>query len=180
MSSAADGFSNRLRIAVAASDAATEKKLAELVAQFGHELAEADGSPDACLTDGAAVASSAPAVALGSAVEDFAGLLSSDASPIQIDAALRAVTAGLTVRMAQPKSHSFEPLPEDSPVALTPREIEVLAALGKGLSNKAAARQLGISPHTVKFHVESLFRKLGAGSRAEAVVKGLKQQICEF
>jgi two-component system, NarL family, nitrate/nitrite response regulator NarL len=56
----------------------------------------------------------------------------------------------------------------------------VLAALGKGLSNKAVARQLGISPHTVKFHVEALFRKLGAGSRAEAVVKGLKQQICEF
>ena len=65
-------------------------------------------------------------------------------------------------------------------MVLTPREIEVLAALGKGLSNKAAARRLGISPHTVKFHIESLFRKLGAGSRAEAVAKGLKRQIVEL
>ena len=63
---------------------------------------------------------------------------------------------------------------------LSPREIEVLAALGNGLSNKAAARRLGISPHTVKFHIESLFRKLGASTRAEAVAKGLKRQIVEF
>jgi DNA-binding NarL/FixJ family response regulator len=107
-------------------------------------------------------------------------LLPADATPNQVDAALRAVAAGLTVRTTQQQDRSFEPLPEGTPVVLTPREIEVLAALGKGLSNKAVARQLGISPHTVKFHVEALFRKLGAGSRAEAVVKGLKQQICEF
>lgn len=69
---------------------------------------------------------------------------------------------------------------EDSSPLLTPREIEVLAALSDGLSNKAAARRLGISPHTVKFHIESLFRKLGAASRAEAVAKGLKRQIVEI
>jgi DNA-binding CsgD family transcriptional regulator len=71
-------------------------------------------------------------------------------------------------------------LPEEEAVLLTPREIEVLTAVGNGLSNKAAARQLGISPHTVKFHIESLFRKLDAKSRAEAVAKGLKRQIVEF
>jgi len=48
------------------------------------------------------------------------------------------------------------------------------------LSNKATARRLGISPHTVKFHIESLFKKLGAASRAEAVAKGLKRQIVEI
>lgn len=181
MSSAAAGPSQRLRIAIAASGADAERRLAALVAQSGHEVVAADGSPDACLTDGAAlVPLSAPAVALGAAIEDFAGLLPPDATPNQIDAALRAVALGLTVRPAQPQDRSFEPLPEETPVVLTPREIEVLAALGRGLSNKAVARQLGISPHTVKFHVEALFRKLGAGSRAEAAVKGLKQQICEF
>jgi DNA-binding NarL/FixJ family response regulator len=82
--------------------------------------------------------------------------------------------------MAQRQHRNFEPLPDEPRLALTPREIEVLAALGKGLSNKAAARYLGISPHTVKFHVDSLFRKLGAASRAEAVAKGLKQQIVEL
>ena len=56
---------------------------------------------------------------------------------------------------------------------LTPRELDVLAAIGTGLSNKAIARQLGISLHTVKFHIESLFRKLGVRTRAEAVAKGL-------
>ncbi len=181
MSSAAAGPSNWLRIAIVASGTGAVRRLAALVVQIGHEIVEKDGSPDAYLTDGVALAAlSAPAVALGSTVEDFAGLLPPDASPIQIDAALRAVAAGLTVRTTQRQDRSFEPLPEETPVALTPREIEVLAALGKGLSNKGVARQLGISPHTVKFHVEALFRKLGAGSRAEAVVKGLKQQICEF
>ena len=41
-------------------------------------------------------------------------------------------------------------------------------------------RRLGISPHTVKFHIESVFRKLGAATRAEAVAKGLRRQIVEF
>jgi DNA-binding CsgD family transcriptional regulator len=71
-------------------------------------------------------------------------------------------------------------LAEEAWPILTPREIEVLAALRDGLSNKEAARRLAISPHTVKFHIESLFKKLGAASRAEAVVKGLKRQIVEI
>ena len=69
---------------------------------------------------------------------------------------------------------------EDAWPVLTPREIEVLEALSDGLSNKAAAGRLGISPHTVKFHIESLLRKLGAASRAEAVAKGLKRLMIEI
>ncbi|MGH6611344.1 MAG: response regulator transcription factor, partial [Burkholderiaceae bacterium] len=61
-------------------------------------------------------------------------------------------------------------------VLLTPRELDVLAAIGAGSSNKAIARELGISLHTVKFHIESLFRKLGARTRAEAVAKGLERR----
>jgi DNA-binding NarL/FixJ family response regulator len=135
---------------------------------------------DAVLTDGAATGPlPAPAVAVGATDEEFAGLLPAEATAVQIDAALRAVAAGLTVRAPNRERRSFGRLPEAS-VLLTPREIEVLAALGNGLSNKAAGRRLGISPHTVKFHIESLFRKLDATSRAEAVAKGLKWQIVEF
>jgi DNA-binding CsgD family transcriptional regulator len=63
---------------------------------------------------------------------------------------------------------------------LTPREIEVLAAIGDGLSNKEVARRLGISPHTVKFHVKALFEKLDVTSRAEAVHKGLKRGLIDL
>lgn len=55
--------------------------------------------------------------------------------------------------------------------ALTPRELEVLAAIADGASNKAIARQLGISFHTVKFHVAAILSKLDADSRTEAVAK---------
>jgi len=59
---------------------------------------------------------------------------------------------------------------------LTPRELEVLAALAEGMTNKAIARRLDISLHTVKFHVESLFRKLGARTRTEAVAKASERR----
>ncbi|MEJ7616622.1 MAG: response regulator transcription factor [Pyrinomonadaceae bacterium] len=60
---------------------------------------------------------------------------------------------------------------------LTPREAEVLKMLGEGLGNKTIAYQLGISEHTVKFHVASIFGKLGASSRTEAVTQGLRQGL---
>lgn len=106
---------------------------------------------------------------LGGSDEGQAGVLPPDALPEQIDAALRAVAAGLTVRLS-----GFDAAPErHSQNLLTPRENEVLTAVAAGLSNKAIARHLDISLHTVKFHIESLLRKLGARSRAEAVAKGL-------
>jgi len=60
---------------------------------------------------------------------------------------------------------------------LTPRELEVLGAIGEGHTNKAIARKLGISLHTVKFHVESLFRKLGARTRTEALAKAAERRV---
>ena len=60
---------------------------------------------------------------------------------------------------------------------LTPREIEVLSAIGEGLTNKSIARRLDISLHTVKFHVESLFRKLGVRTRTEAVAKSSERRL---
>jgi two-component system, NarL family, nitrate/nitrite response regulator NarL len=58
--------------------------------------------------------------------------------------------------------------------SLTARELEVLAALADGASNKLIARRLGISFHTAKFHVAALLEKLDADSRTEAVAKGAR------
>ena len=54
---------------------------------------------------------------------------------------------------------------------LTPRELEVLTAMADGASNKSIARRLGISHHTVKFHVAAILAKLDADSRTEAVAR---------
>jgi two-component system, NarL family, nitrate/nitrite response regulator NarL len=69
---------------------------------------------------------------------------------------------------------------DETPPPLTPREAEILTLVGEGMSNKAVARRLGISVHTVKFHLEALFAKLDATSRAEAVAKGLRGGILEI
>jgi len=72
----------------------------------------------------------------------------------------------------------FAVAPEPEACALlTPRELEVLAAIGEGLTNKAIARRLDISLHTVKFHVESLFRKLGARTRTEALARAAERRL---
>lgn len=60
---------------------------------------------------------------------------------------------------------------------LTPREAEVLGMLADGLANKEIAARLGISSHTVKTHVQSLFAKLGADTRAEAVALGVRRGV---
>ena len=57
---------------------------------------------------------------------------------------------------------------------MTPREREVLGLLGRGLSNKMIARDLQISEHTAKFHVSSIYAKLGVASRTEAVSLGAR------
>ena len=168
-----------LRISILAADPQRRRALADMVAAAGHAIALASAGADAVLADGvAAPADGPPVLALGATdgAPAHAGLLPRDATPVQIDAALRAVAAGLVVRPPDEAAAGFAPLAEEAPL-LTPREVEILAAIGEGLSNKTVARRLGISPHTVKFHVESLFRKLGAVSRADAVAKGLRRQI---
>ena len=60
-------------------------------------------------------------------------------------------------------------------VSLTNREREILALLADGLGNKQIATRLGISPNTVKTHLELLFEKIGVRSRAEAVAVGVRR-----
>ena len=90
-------------------------------------------------------------------------------------AALLANVAGL--RLAVPgEAAALAVVPRTAPRApamqefeLTPRERDVLALLAEGASNKAIAKRLGISAHTVKFHVSSLLDKLDATGRTDAV-----------
>lgn len=102
------------------------------------------------------------------------GVLPLDASAGQIEIALQAAAAGLAV---------FSPRHLDSPgtprisSALTARETEVLRLIAEGHANKEIAWRLGISEHTVKFHVSALLGKLGAGSRAEAIGAGIRQGV---
>ncbi|HEX8920130.1 MAG TPA: response regulator transcription factor, partial [Pyrinomonadaceae bacterium] len=58
-----------------------------------------------------------------------------------------------------------------------PREIEVLSMMAEGVGNKTIAYRLNISEHTVKFHVGSIFGKLGASSRTEAVMLGIRRGL---
>ena len=60
---------------------------------------------------------------------------------------------------------------------LTVRELDVLAALGDGLGNRDIAARLGISEHTVKFHLASIYGKLGASSRADAVRRAFRRGL---
>ena len=64
--------------------------------------------------------------------------------------------------------------------ALTTREHDVLALLADGLSNRDIAARLEISEHTVKFHLASIFGKLGASTRTEAVQRGLRLGVIEI
>ncbi|MBI5822679.1 MAG: response regulator transcription factor [Chloroflexi bacterium] len=109
------------------------------------------------------------------------GVLSADATEDELAAAVLAVGEGLWVGapglvgelMRFPRAG--ESSSEDSLVEpLTAREKEVLQLMAQGLANKQIALALGISEHTVKFHLSSLYAKLGVSSRTEAVRRGIE------
>ena len=174
-----------LRVMIFAADPVRRAGLMVIVSNAGHAISDDPDQADVVLADGVfpdgvLPATDLPAVTLGGNVPTHAGLLPADASPEQIDAAIRAVATGLVVRTVEASRPVFAAVAEQELNLLTPREVEVLGAISNGLSNKAIARQLGISQHTVKFHVEALLHKLGAGSRAEAVYKGLRQRLIQM
>jgi two-component system nitrate/nitrite response regulator NarL len=107
-----------------------------------------------------------------------AGVLPRNAAPRLVAAAVAALAAGLSVRpYAAQEPAGFAERENHARPLLTPREVEVLALVGEGMSNKAIARRLNISAHTVKYHLEAIFAKLGVRSRAEAVTRGLRLGI---
>ncbi len=147
-------------------------------------------SPDAVLWDlglsGTAPASwpiAAPVVALVSNDEQAADALRAGALAVihrgvaadVLAAALVAAAHGL-VALDAALGREWLRIPESAQAAgdLTAREREVLALLAEGLGNKAIAARLGISEHTAKFHVNAILGKLGADTRAAAIVKALR------
>jgi DNA-binding CsgD family transcriptional regulator len=106
-------------------------------------------------------------------VEDAA--LAAELRQLVLDAGHDVVDDGADIVMHAPAA-GFAAVREADEL-LTPRELEVLGTIGEGLTNKAIARRLGISLHTVKFHVESLFRKLGARTRTEALAKAAERRV---
>ena len=99
------------------------------------------------------------------------GVLPTDASAEELIAAIHALSQGLIVGTPTLLFETNEPT-ERGP--LTERESEVLDLLAKGLANKQIAVSLGISEHTVKFHVSSIYTKLNVTNRTEAVREGLR------
>ncbi len=144
--------------------------------------------PDVVVVDAAtelpALPPSAPALVLApdaaSGVEALAGgargALLRDASADALRAATRAVAAGAVViddavlaALLAGRRAVAEPAE-----TLTARELDVLALLVEGLSNKRIAARLGISEHTAKFHVNAILAKLEADTRTEAVVRAAR------
>ncbi len=113
------------------------------------------------------------------------GYLIKDMEPDDLVLALRDIVAGKTVVAPDLAPVLAKVVQGDSVIArdpspfseLTPRESEILVLLAEGQSNKAIARNLGISDGTVKLHVKAILRKLGVHSRVEAAVIAVEQGL---
>jgi DNA-binding NarL/FixJ family response regulator len=108
------------------------------------------------------------------------GVLPKSAGLTELRIALEAAANGLAIvpismlENARRESEDFEPLSAMDPIVFTPRELEVLALLSEGASNKAIAKKLDISVHTAKFHVASILDKLDATGRTDAVAHAVR------
>jgi DNA-binding NarL/FixJ family response regulator len=110
------------------------------------------------------------------------GYLLKTAGSGQLLAALRSVFYGAKVfqeQVAEGLSLQGVPPRLEGTSVLSPREVEVLRLLVRGLTNRAIARGLGIGPRTADQHVHSIFIKTGARSRAEAVLYAVAHQLAD-
>ncbi|MBR2839163.1 MAG: response regulator transcription factor [Kiritimatiellae bacterium] len=106
-----------------------------------------------------------------------AGALAKTADDAMLVSTIRAVAGGKTVVSADIRRL----LANDPPVPkLTPRQIEVLQSMTRGLTNRDIAKQLGISQDRVDEHVAAIFAKIGAANRAEAVAIALRKHLLKI
>ena len=111
-------------------------------------------------------------------------LLPRESSAEEIVAAIHSAVQGLVLLEAETAKEIAKYAPagtDDSALEtveeLSPREVEVLRLMAEGFGNKEIGVRLGISDHTVKFHISSILAKLGAGSRTEAVTQGIRMGL---
>jgi DNA-binding NarL/FixJ family response regulator len=110
------------------------------------------------------------------------GIISIEYSEEELLTAMRAVANGLIVISPQIAQQIFKgtqslevQTTEKSP--LSSREMQVLDLLAQGLANKQIADRLGLRPNTVKFYVTTIYQKIGASNRAEAVTRAIQSGI---
>ncbi len=111
-------------------------------------------------------------------------ILSRESDPDDVLSAIYAVYDGLVLLSTATAEnlaavYGDQPLEVEDEVSeeITSRETEVLRMLAEGLVNKEIAARLGISEHTVKFHISSILDKLGASTRTEAVTLGIRRGL---
>lgn len=109
-------------------------------------------------------------------------ILPRDASAHEIAAGIEALAAGLVVLHPSGSPITVEKpvrrnLPQGQSAPLTPRELEILGMMAEGMGNRAIGKSLGISTHTVKFHIAAILDKLSARSRTEAVAIGMRRGL---
>jgi DNA-binding NarL/FixJ family response regulator len=119
---------------------------------------------------------------IGSLSERAWGFLSMDTTQEELSAAVHALALGLWVGDTTFTGGVSRPPQSggaggDDGALLTPREKEVLQLLAQGLPNKQIAQRIGISENTIKYHISSIYSKLGASNRTEAVRLGAHQGI---
>ena len=111
-----------------------------------------------------------PAIQAGAA-----GYLLKNVQPAELARAVRLAHAGEALFDPSVAARLVEAIATDEPGPhLTPREREVLALIGRGLSNKRIARELGLSEKTVKTHVANVLHKLGVTDRTQAAVYAVR------
>ena len=111
-------------------------------------------------------------------------ILSRESDPDNVLSAINAVCDGL-VLLNTATAESLASIYRDQPLEgeeevseeITARETEVLRMLAEGLANREIGARLGISEHTVKFHISSILDKLGASTRTEAVTLGIRRGL---
>jgi DNA-binding NarL/FixJ family response regulator len=102
-------------------------------------------------------------------IGEFATLREAETSGIEADAIVTAPAVGSGIGDRGSDDARLDPL--------TAREVQVLELLAEGLANKAIAERLAISDQTVKFHVASIYGKLGAANRTDAVRRAVRRGL---